>query len=227
MKLAKTGYFIHSGYQGKEVGALLFNYPKESFSYSAIEPWNGQPIVGSIEFVEGYTFIKTPNYFPEFLDDYLRRDVRWIECLYEIEDEQCFFAKPADRHKRFDARIVSGYDKYEPAFYPWQVGPYWISDIVHFKEEWRYYIAKGEVLAAYWYLGEEKEIDAPELNIDWPKDFSGAVDFGRLFSGEIALVENNLPYACGWYGPHSEGKVYGEWLEKSWNYVLNSPNIGV
>ena len=216
-------FYIQSGYQGKEVGALLFNYPKESFKYSARDEYNGEIVVGSVEFVEQYIGVKTPNYFPEFLDDYLNREVRWIECLYEIEDEQCFFAKPSDRHKRFDARIVSGYDKYEPAFYPWQVGPYWISDIVHFKNEWRYYVANGEILASHWYLGDNDEAKAPDLNIDWPKNFCGADDFGEFFDGQMALVENNLPYACGWYGPYSDGKIYGEWLEKGWKYLLTSP----
>lgn len=221
-------FYIQSGYQGKEVGALLFNYPKESFSYSAIEPWNGQPIAGSVEFVEEYIgIINRPNYYPQFLEPFFQRKI-WYSNAWP--KEKCFI-KPADRHKRFESRILNDL-RYPRGFGggvatgAW-VGPYWCSEVVSFKEEWRYYVANGEVLAAYWYLGEEKEIDAPELNIDWPKDFSGAVDFGRLSNGEIALVENNLPYSCGWYGPHSEGKIYGEWLEKSWNYVLNSPNIGV
>ena len=222
-------FYIQSGYQGKEVGALLFNYPKESFKYSARDEYNGEIVVGSVEFVEQYIGVKRPNYFPLFLKkaNYLQRHVYWVESLEDLYDDYFYFIKPADRHKRFDARIVSGEDKYEPVFYSWQTGPYWVSDIVQFKNEWRYYVADGKVLTAYWYLGDEEEVDAPKLNIDWPEDFCGAVDFGRLSTGEIALVENNLPYACGWYGPHSEGKVYGEWLDKSWNYVLNSPNIGV
>ncbi len=218
-------FYIQSGYQGKEVGALLFNYPKESFGYSAIEPWNGQPIVGSVEFVEEYIGQRTPDYYPEFLETSFHRKI-WQS--RDLPNTTCFL-KPADRHKRFEA-----YQFHYPrrsGGCGWccetHNGPFWCSETVNFKEEWRYYVAKGKVLAAYWYLGEEKEIDAPELNINWPKDFCGAVDFGRLSNGEIALVENNLPYSCGWYGPHSEGKIYGEWLEKSWNYVLNSPNIGV
>lgn len=218
-----SNFYIQSGYQGKEVGSLLFNYPKESFSYSAIEEWSGQPIVGSVEFVEEMIGSKSPNYYPNFLQDFWKREIWYMEGLYSLEDEDCCFIKPLDRHKRFESRIVSGYDKYIPAFYSWQNGPYWASDIVHFKEEWRYYVAQGEVLAAHWYQGKEEEIEAPfsflKL-IDWPEDFCGAVDFGRLDNGEIALVENNLPYACGWYGPHSEGRAYGEWLEKSWSYVL-------
>ena len=219
-----SNFYIQSGYQGKEVSSLLFSYPKESFSYSAIEEWQGQPIVGSVEFVEQHIGQKIPQYFPKFLRDFLKRRV-WRQEKSNFK-EYCFI-KPADRHKRFDSKIYRGRGLRGAFNLSEDFGPYWCSEIVSFKEEWRYYVANGEVLAAYWYLGEENEIDPPVLNIDWPKDFCGAVDFGRLFNGEIALVENNLPYACGWYGPHSEGKVYGEWLEKSWNYVLNSSNIGV
>lgn len=215
-------FYIQSGYQGKEVGALLFNYPKESFKYSAREEWQGQPIVGSVEFVEQYIGQRTPNYYPSFLKDYFRRKIYHLESLEYLNINESVFIKPADRHKRFDARIASVFDKVEPNTRSWQTGPYWASDIVYFQEEWRYYVADGKVLAAYWYLGEEKEIDPPILNIDWPKDFCGAVDFGRLSTGEIALVENNLPYACGFYGPYSEGKIYGEWLEKGWKYLTNS-----
>jgi len=216
-----SNFYIQSGYQGKEVGALLFNYPKESLSYSARDKWAGQTIAGSVEFIEKYLSPKTPNYYPEFLAPFFKRKIRYIKNLREIEDEECFFAKPADKHKRFEAQMVSGYDNYKDVLYSWQTGPYWISDIVFFREEWRYYVADGEVLAAYWYSGGEVEIDPPELNIDWPKDFCGAVDFGCLSTGDIALVENNLPYACGWYGPYSEGKVYGEWLEKGFRYLMN------
>jgi hypothetical protein len=216
-------FYIQSGYQGKEVASIMFSYDRSELKYSAVDEYAGEPIVGSVEFVEQYIGQKRPNYFPLFLKraGYLTRYTAWLKTLDEVPENYCYFIKPADRHKRFDARIVCNCNKYEPNFYSWQAGPYWISDIVNFKEEWRYYVAQGKILAAYWYQGEEIEIDSPELDIDWPKDFCGAVDFGRLDNGRIALVENNLPYACGWYGPSSEGRVYGEWLEKSWNYVLN------
>lgn len=220
-----SNFYIQSGYQGKEVSSLLFNYPKESFSYSKIEEWRGQPIVGSVEFVEQYIGQKTPNYYPEFLSGYFKRIIWTAESLNGLWCDSFLFIKPADKHKRFESKRLDGFgsenmmEKYE-----WEIGPYWCSEIVSFKEEWRYYVANGEVLAAHWYQGKEEEIEAPFSFlrlIDWPEDFCGAVDFGRLDNGEIALVENNLPYACGFYGPSSEGKIYGEWLQKSWNYALN------
>jgi hypothetical protein len=219
-------FYIQSGYQGKEVGALLFLYSKESFKYSARDEYNGEIAVGSVEFVEEYIGQRTPNYYPDFLKSYFHREIWRTNTLPEGDGIgiPMVFAKPADRHKRFEAQITSM--PYKGSCITWgnkvheyHKGPFWCSEIVQFKEEWRYYVAEGNIFYAGWYLGEEKETDAPKLNIDWPKDFCGAVDFGRLSTGEIALVENNLPYACGWYGPYSDGIIYAEWLEKGWNYL--------
>jgi hypothetical protein len=213
-------FYLQSGYEGKETSCIALNYDKSEFNYSARNQYAGEIPVGSVEFVEellGRNFI--PDYYPFFLKNHLHRKVWYSE---DKLDRSCF-VKPADRHKRFEAQISD--DRKRPIGYGggvatgiW-VGPYWHSEVVSFKEEWRHYVANGKVLAAYWYLGEEKEIDSPELNIDWPQDFCGAVDFGRLTSGELALVENNLPYACGWYGPYSEGKIYGEWLKAGLDFL--------
>lgn len=216
--------YIQSGYEGREVGQTLFHIPKEKIKFSSIDDWNGEPIIGSVEFVESLIGEQIPNYYPKFLNEYLHRNVRWIESLSEIEDIESVFLKPADRHKRFDSLVVSGMAKYDPVYFEWQRGPYWTSEIVFFEEEWRYYVANGKILCAYWYIGREKEIEAPELDIEWPDGFCGAVDFGRLSNGKIALVENNLPYACGWYGPYGEVSKYVEWLEKGFKYVFKHIN---
>ena len=46
----------------------------------------------------------------------------------------------------------------------WRNGPYSISEIVFFEEEWRYYVANGKIVAAHWYLGKEIEVDPPKLH---------------------------------------------------------------
>lgn len=76
----------------------------------------------------------------------------------------------------------------------------------------------GKAVAAKWYSGAV-EGPAPSLDIAWPSDFCGAVDFGSLTSGEIALVEANPPYACGWYGTLDEYRVYAEWIVAGWKYL--------
>ena len=218
-------FYIQSGYDGKEIGALAFCYERDQLAYSAREEYKeGMVPVGTVEFVEQYIGVRTPDYSPESLSSFFHRKI-WLSESWP--KEKCFI-KPADRHKRFDAKILKSLKR--PVGYGGgiatgiYVGPYWCSEIVDFTDEWRYYVANGKVLAAYWYFGQEAEVDPPELDFAFPSSFCGAVDFGRLDSGEVALVENNLPYACGWYGPYSEGKIYGEWLEEGFRH-LNKTKI--
>jgi hypothetical protein len=100
--------------------------------------------------------------------------------------------------------------------------PHWNSEIVSFKNEWRYYVANGEVLAAHWYLGEDDEAPPPELPDIFPKNFTGAVDFGD-YCGKLTLVENNLPYACGWYGRFDP--IYRDWLVAGFEYIQKLNNV--
>ena len=156
-----------------------------------------------------------PNYFPDFLQDRLCRKV-WQTDKWPLG--QKVFIKPADRHKRYDGRITTGtYSKKKR-------GPHWCSEIVKFVNEWRYYVADGQVLAAEWYWGDEVNTPpAPPLSlfqIDIPEDYCGALDFGTLSTGAFALVEANSPYACGWYGKvDGQSGVYAEWLAKGWQYL--------
>lgn len=211
-------FYIQSGYSGKEVPSIMFSYNREDLKFSAVDSYNGEIPVGTVEFVESFIGWRRPNYYPSFLKDYFHREIRLVKSIDEIIGQR-FFIKPADTHKRYDARIISELEELDPTIYKWQIGPHWVSEIVQFKEEWRYYVANGKVLAAKWYQGEEKELDAPELGDIFPLDFCGAVDFGRTHDGKITLIENNLPYACGWYGLYEEGRIYGEWLEKGHEYI--------
>lgn len=213
-------FYIQSDYDGRERTAITFSYERDDLSYSAVEEWKGQPIVGSVEFVErvlNKTFL--PNYYPDFLNGFLHREVWWSDCPpSEFIGYECVFLKPADRHKRFDGRICH-YSEFEYApLYEYQVGPYWYSEIAIFTNEWRYYVANREVLAAHWYSGHNEDEPAPSIEVDWPSDFCGAVDFG-ICDNKITLVENHLPYGCGWYGSLNDGKIYGEWLEKGFEFL--------
>jgi ATP-grasp domain, R2K clade family 3 len=155
-----------------------------------------------------------PNYYPDFLKDYLYRKV-WFAEKWPLG--QKVFIKPGDRHKRFTGFISSTTYRRKIA------GPFWCSDIVKFVNEWRYYVTSGKVVASEWYFGDEINTpDAPVLNIEIPADYCGALDFGILSTGEFALVEANAPYACGWYGKVDEkSHVYVEWLIKGWENLTN------
>jgi hypothetical protein len=154
----KPKFYLQSGYDGKETATILFSYEKEDISHSARDKYfDFQIPVGSVEFVEQFIGQRKPFYYPTFLQDWFKRKIWYSDSWPE---QKCFI-KPADRHKRFDAQILTdlrrprGFGGGSPTEI--YVAPYWCSEIVHFKEEWRYYVANGEVLAAYWYLGEEKD----------------------------------------------------------------------
>lgn len=151
-----------------------------------------------------------PNYFPDFLKDWVKRNI-WEEEKWPLKK---VFIKPADKHKRFTGFITSGtYSKKKR-------GPFICSDIVHFKNEWRYYISNGKVLGAYWYYGDSDiEIPAPKLNIEYPNDWCGTADFGELNNGDIALIECHPPFACGWYGGYSKAEEYAEFLTLGWQWL--------
>lgn len=150
-----------------------------------------------------------PNYYPEFLQQYLFRSV-WRADSWPLGSK--VFIKPADRHKRFTGFVTSG------GYRKKKKGPFCCSDIVAFTNEWRYYVADGQVLTGEWYSGDEINTpDAPELHVKIPEDFCGTLDFGTLKTGEFALVEAHPPYACGWYGKNH--KLYVEWLIKGWAYL--------
>jgi hypothetical protein len=151
----------------------------------------------------------TPDYFPEFLKGWVTRKI-WREEKWPLYKT---FIKPADRHKRFTGFITSG------TYSGKKKGPFICSDIVHFTNEWRYYIAYGKLIGAYWYWGDDDEpIDAPKLDIQWPKDWCGTADFGTMDNGKIELIESHPPFACGWYGKTHE--EYAEFLTLGWRWLL-------
>jgi hypothetical protein len=169
---------------------------------------------GSVEWCEKFLPKEktVPDYYPEFLKDHLYRKV-WLTDKWPME--KGIFIKPSDRHKRFTGFVtLGGYRKKKKK-------PYTCSEVVSFTNEWRYYVADGKILTGEWYWGDEINTpDAPALNINIPENYCGALDFGTLTTGELALVEANAPYACGWYG--KDHKLYMEWLIKGWKYIKNS-----
>jgi hypothetical protein len=167
---------------------------------------------GTVEWCENFLPKEktVPNYYPEFLKDHLFRKV-WVTDKWPMASG--IFIKPALKHKKFSGfTTIGGYSKKKR-------GPYWCSEAVSFTNEWRYYVADGKILTGEWYSGDGVNTpDAPKLNIKIPEDYCGALDFGTLKSGELALVEANGPYACGWYG--KDNKIYVEWLARGWNYLM-------
>jgi len=170
------------------------------------EGWTPSGTVEWVESVLGRTVV--PDYFPTFATNWIKRRI-WYETKWPLRK---VFIKPADRHKRFNGFVTSG--RYRKK----KRGPYVCSDIVTFQDEWRYYVVYGKLIGGYWYAGiGDEEKPAPEIDIQYPADWCGTADFGRLTSGEIALVECHPPFACGWYGKKHE--EYAEFLTLGWKWL--------
>jgi len=127
---------------------------------------NGWVAYGSVDWVEKALRIKiAPNYYPDFLAHWIKRNI-WCQDNWSVDSK--IFIKPADINKRFTGFVTSG---------TWRgkkKGPFWCSDIVIFTNEWRYYVSNGKVVSAKWYAGTNKNIPAPELDIEWPETFCGS-----------------------------------------------------
>jgi len=171
-------------------------------------PVNYIPI-GRVEWVECFIGRKiTPDYYPSFLKDYFNRKIWFSKTLPENKNT---FIKPADTFKRFTGNFVYNIENIE--------GPFWCSEAVEFKNEWRYYITNGKVIYSAWYKGEE-ECSPPKFpeNIV-PKDWSGTIDMGITKESRFTLVEAHKPFACGWYGHLHEGNIYADWLINGFMYM--------
>ena len=168
--------------------------------------------VGDIKYfleVTGWKF--KPDNYPEFLRPWLKREL-WETNKWPLGKK--VFIKPSDSYKRFNGRKTDG------GYRGKKRGPYWCSEIVDFKNEWRYYISHGEVVYSSWYAGRAYEdIEAPKLDIDWPKDWVGSADFGETTDRGIALVEAHEPFSVGWYGTLANYKIYAQWIIDGYEYL--------
>jgi hypothetical protein len=189
--------------------ALMEKVPVKVISDPKKVPTDWIP-VGTVQYCEKIlgTHI-LPDYYPGFLSGHLYRKV-WKTNEWPLGKK--IFIKPADRYKRFTGFVTNGGYKGKKR------SPYWCSDPVTFTNEWRYYVANGKILTGEWYQGDEENTpDAPGLEIDMPKDYCGAIDFGTLDTGELALVEAHHPFACGWYG--KDHQKYVKFLYWGWQYT--------
>jgi len=155
-------------------------------------------------------FIPRPDHYPEFLQHLLYRKI-WKEEKWPMI--KGLFIKPADKPKRFSARITNG------SYRGKKKGPYWCSEKVKFINEWRYYIINGKVEYVGWYLGDNEDMESPELKADIPTNWCGCIDMGYLSTGEFALVEAGAPYAIGWYGGFDNCEIYTNFLIEGWKYL--------
>ena len=97
---------------------------------------------------------------------------------------------------------------YQAGFYL-PTGSWVLSEPVDMENEWRYYVADGDLITTGWYRGQDEEAQAPV--IEFPKGFSGAADFAMV-NGKPELIECHAPFACGWYGENHIDYVYWQYF---------------
>jgi hypothetical protein len=108
----------------------------------------------------------------------------------------------------------------------------WISDVVNFIYEYRYYIQNGEIIGHARYDDLEEE-NVPEPNLQIVKSYINllsclykwknkpyCLDFGVLDSGETCMVELNEAWAIGLYGDALNSKEYLNFLIAGWKYLV-------
>jgi len=215
--------------------AIDFNYSSEPESRTIIlactltdtpyrvvknpsEVKNTEIPVGNIKFIQGILgYIVKPDYYPDYLSDYFHRKI-WFTNEWPSGR---VFIKPSDEYKRFTGVVING----SPQIY---TEPFVCSEVVNFVDEWRYYICDGEVLFSGWYDGQDEEPkDAPVLNIQFDKNLCCCLDMGILDNGDLALIESQHPFSCGWYGKPSSSvcRIYTKWVAYGWRYMQSYSHI--
>lgn len=216
-------FCIQTGESTREKLAIFSVTRKLGYEYTIRKecPVDHIPI-GTVEFCESILPIKysPKDFYPDFLKDHMYREyglstfggVEGYEENSTIKRHRLFLKIAYEWKSDFKSRTV---EWNEPIPY----GHYYWSHPVEFIQEWRYYIANGQIITTGWYSGNDEDEPAPELGIVFPKDFNAATDFGRLSTGEIALVESHAPFACGWYGEDHED--YVRWQYEAWKGYMN------
>jgi len=206
----------YNDHTSKEATAIIQYCIMEKHPYRFIKNGNVIPDdhtpVGTVEYcLKAYGQEVVPDYYPEWAQNLIRRNVYKTD-KYPLGKR--VFIKPADRYKRFNGFVTNG--GYKGKKRP----PYWCSDLVDFKDEWRYYICNGKIIAHGWYWGDEVKMpSAPWPYVEIPEGFCGAMDCGWV-DDRLELVEVHHPFACGWYGESSDYRTFAKWISDGWEYML-------
>lgn len=200
-------FALQIGYGGREAIAIRVGADSVgAVAYRRDFPLPGEIPIGSVEFCEEAFGPHRLDFYPDFLEPWMLR-----ECFKSsggITFNEPAFVKDATAWKStFPSQVL-------PAGTTLEEGEWLISEVVRFVNEWRYYVANGSIITTGWYAGEDEDKPAPDIDVEWPDGFSGAVDFGELEDGTIALVEAHAPFACGWYGERHED--YARWQVEAW-----------
>lgn len=208
-------FCIQKGYDGRESSQVIRYCREHDIELIMSDtPVDGHIPLGTVEFVEMLIGQQVPDYYPEWASSLISRKL-WRNDMGDVGE---YFVKPADQYKRFEGHI-----NYLTPIDLGFKGDVWVSEIVEFRDEWRLYVADGEVLCSWWYSGDDKTCEEFPNGfisvLDCPDDFCGAVDIGCINGSIHELVEVQHPYAIGWYGDYKDIEKYIDFLDKGFKFM--------
>jgi len=168
--------------------------------------------------------------YPPALAPFLRRRVRkaTIREAHGLCRDDRFdppvFIKPVTGHKEFTGHVLAVYrDLIRTAGWAHEEPDtaVWLSDVVDFTAEWRYFVLGGEIVGVGHYWGDPLRTPDPGVVraavaawTDAPAAY--VIDFGVLADGSTAMVEVNDGFSFGCYGlnPYAHARMLAaRWLE--------------
>lgn len=210
----KLKFCIQAGESTPEKLAIVNGSHELGYEYvfSNIKLENHIPI-GTVDYCDPHLDGEVKNFYPEFLKSYLNRNVFHAKIDYEGYDRPYFIKDALNWKSDFQSMVY-------PVGMPIGPGHFWFSDIVNFYMEFRLYIAAGNLIGTGTYT-ESYELLDTNIHIKWPKNFSGAVDFGYATGfDKPLLIEAHPPFACGLYEISDEDYTF--WQYEAWlNYIEN------
>lgn len=190
-------------------------------------------VVGSVKFIKhALRLLDAPlveaSPYPECLRPYLGRAVGRYRSLKEVKHEldlgYKWFVKPVD------TKIFTGFVPDSSTDFRFNGvsnrRPMYVSEVVEFHSEWRYYVVDGQPKAMRWYAGDKRRrpnqrtvYDAIEAYAKAGAPAGYVIDFGVIDRGETVLIEVNDGFAVGAYC-ESISEVYWDMLVARWQELI-------
>lgn len=254
-KNPKTGEFIDANTYAAWSGFTQMGVWCESFTWpqmqaGEVELTRDTVVVGGIPVVRGAVeklgFPPPVNQdYPDALIPWLGRSIQ-VRTLREVRascvDDRIdppVFIKPLHGHKAFTGHVVSCYrDIIKTAHLPPDM-KVWVSDVVEFTSECRYFVNRGNVVGVGHYFGDPLKLPEGAIVGNAVRAFedtgtapvSYTLDFGvvethptegtQVGRRDTYLVESNDGFAVGCYGLNAV--MYAKFIEDRWTEMVGLP----
>lgn len=237
-----TGEFINKNVYSAWYGFTKMGATAESFVFSALLAGEvalerETVVIGGIQAVRAALAqlgapppenLDYPPALAEFLGRRVRRaTVREAHALCVADRfEPPIFIKPVTGHKEFTGHVLATYrDRLRTAGWAHEAPetPVWLSEVVAFVAEWRYFVLRREIVGVGHYHGDPLRAPDPaivraavERYDDCPAAY--VIDFGVLRDGRTVMIEVNDGFSFGCYGLDSF--EHARMLEARWREMV-------